>query len=1347
MISKSFPRGDKKLDKSSNTSFTKNKLQKKKTNWQTKFLNKSKETDETVLLNVAHNLKYSTLCEGMIILGRIFKITDYYAIVSLPGQISGKLKATDLCKSYTNLLKDIADNNMISDDFKTMSHIYKQGDYIICYVKGINFQTRKVFLSVEPQLINEKINLSFLTEHSKLVFTISSVEDHGYVLETGLKNVRAFLSAGDVEDNKLKLNIGKQVLGSIKDIRKDDQIFNALVSLRHSNHIESNGLPFDNFVPGTRLTLIVKKVLKNGLQVCFGTNEIGYVNQFYIEQALSHFEKGQKLIGTLIYTIPMIKLAYFSLLSQEKENKLVLLGDVIEAQTLTRDSKGIIVQLKKGIRGYIPLKRTEIDFKKLQSVFAFNSVHKCKVIGYDSIAKLYICSMEKKILKTNLSDLRTGNVVNVFITHIDKENGYLTVSSSVTGKILGTVPPDQIFDSGSGNDLKIGDNIKARVLDSSENIVFTLKKSLVHSKLPILCKFEDAKVNEIHHGSIIKISNQGVLVRFFDNVKGWIPKRFLNTRNTLKNWNLVLGETVTTVIKNVNTIENKIILALSNNDIKINIEIGDVVKGHMSPCLEVGRLLAAKTVAGDKLSVIVFSMKPNLIVSTTFTPEKTYNNISDLSSGDNVLCSVTNIYKESIQVLLPIKNLNKYEAVYINNVENIEAMYKNQMIFSKVVQAVGETQTINLTTNFSKIWKDLSPEVQTMGAVDVLCSYLNKTLELSKNIFYTSKPICKMNIGQRIKGTIVGVMSDGLVLKLEGNMKGIVRKDNFLETYKNGEQVEGSVLWINYPHEYIELSLLPTVMKSISIKQNKLAKIPIGVILRGEIVLVTNWFVLVILKGHSKGTLVTLPVRRHLNDIVPDLSPYQIGCKIRCYGILNKDDADILLPICILKSVFEVHNCMIEMSFKPSLESRKRKAQENVDHERCPILKKKKKIDIEDNVKNKKIASEVQQIHVKQEEWNKKYIGEQSKDEIISIDYKKKTEKKIQKQRDSLEENKTLDFSNLSISECGFDWNNLKSEQTIDRTSDTDIEAPNKNEKKKLTTTRRQDIEIIKKREVHEYEFASCNSSQTVHQFDKLVLSNPNNSLVYVQYMTYYLQVTEIEKARSIARRALKTICLREENEKLNIWKAWLNLELKFGTLESIKMVFQEALKTTNAERICLHMITLYLNAGNHAEIEKIVNMMVAKFKQNSDIWINCGEAMLKIGLKDKSRLIMQRALQSLPKHEHIGLIVKFATLESKFGDREHSKTLFESLLEKYKNRIDIWSSYVDSLVKFGEIELARKILERAINEIISIRKIKVLFKKYVSFEKKYGCENSVLHVQQLAAKYIEDQYNKVSHS
>ncbi|KAG8718428.1 rRNA biogenesis protein rrp5 [Ceratobasidium sp. 394] len=57
--------------------------------------------------------------------------------------------------------------------------------------------------------------------------------------------------------------------------------------------------------------------------------------------------------------------------------------------------------------------------------------------------------------------------------------------------------------------------------------------------------------------------------------------------------------------------------------------------------------------------------------------------------------------------------------------------------------------------------------------------------------------------------------------------------------------------------------------------------------------------------------------------------------------------------------------------------------------------------------------------------------------------------------------------------------------------------------------------------------------------------------------MSFQLQLSEVDKAREIGRRALQTTNYREEQEKLNVWIALLNLENQFGTDDSLEVLFQ----------------------------------------------------------------------------------------------------------------------------------------------------------------------------------------------
>ena len=67
--------------------------------------------------------------------------------------------------------------------------------------------------------------------------------------------------------------------------------------------------------------------------------------------------------------------------------------------------------------------------------------------------------------------------------------------------------------------------------------------------------------------------------------------------------------------------------------------------------------------------------------------------------------------------------------------------------------------------------------------------------------------------------------------------------------------------------------------------------------------------------------------------------------------------------------------------------------------------------------------------------------------------------------------------------------------------------------------------------------------------------------MVWLKYMAFHLEREELDKARDIAERALKTISFREERERLNVWVAFLNLENMYGTQQTLDEVFERALQ------------------------------------------------------------------------------------------------------------------------------------------------------------------------------------------
>ena len=101
-------------------------------------------------------------------------------------------------------------------------------------------------------------------------------------------------------------------------------------------------------------------------------------------------------------------------------------------------------------------------------------------------------------------------------------------------------------------------------------------------------------------------------------------------------------------------------------------------------------------------------------------------------------------------------------------------------------------------------------------------------------------------------------------------------------------------------------------------------------------------------------------------------------------------------------------------------------------------------------------------------------------------------------------------------------------------------------------------------------------------------------------------------------------------------------------------------------------------------------------------------------------------------------MVNKFAQLEFKYGEAERAKTMYDSLLSTYPNRTDIWSVYIDMLVKAELFDDVRHVFHRIIQLKLAVKRLKFIFKKYVDFESAHGTADSVDKVKELAVKYAE---------
>ncbi|VAH01605.1 unnamed protein product [Triticum turgidum subsp. durum] len=264
---------------------------------------------------------------------------------------------------------------------------------------------------------------------------------------------------------------------------------------------------------------------------------------------------------------------------------------------------------------------------------------------------------------------------------------------------------------------------------------------------------------------------------------------------------------------------------------------------------------------------------------------------------------------------------------------------------------------------------------------------------------------------------------------------------------------------------------------------------------------------------------------------------------------------------------------------------------------------------------------------------------------------------------------------------------------------------------------------------------------QTPDEFEKLVRSSPNSSFVWIKYMAFLLDFADVEKARSVAERALRTINIREEEEKLNVWVAYFNLENEYGSPreDAVKKIFQRALQYCDPKKVHLALLGMYERTKQNELADELFDRMTKRFKTSCKIWLRRIQFSLTQG-KDVEYIksVVNRALLSLPQSKRIKFLTQTAILEFKCGVAEEGRSRFELILREYPKRTDIWSVYLDQEIRLGDTEIIRALFDRVTCLSLPPKKMKFLFKKYLRYEKAQGDEERIEHVKQKAMEYVE---------
>ena len=425
-----------------------------------------------------------------------------------------------------------------------LNSLFELGQYVRCCVTklhglGGGGGKKTIELSTRVQDVNRGLAGDSVREGAVLTACIKSVEDHGYLLDFGIRSTSGFLLKKHSKNRTLTRGSVLEVY--IRSIKGDGHaIVSAVEEEVLSKPIsEWEGVNINSLVPGSLVSAKVRNVLSDGILVSFLTFFVGTIDPFHLGQDAKSFKDGQKIKARILYIAPNSKRIGLSMLPHLLDMtmpKLPPKGKIFEGAIVKRVDPGLGVMFnlpdEEEQDHFIPayahisnLSDTKVD--DIGSRFKFGQLLKCRVIGLRPIDGLASVSLKASVVESSildLSDISVGLKVKGLVEKINENAIFLRLAPHLKAM----VPTLHMSDAASVNSykkFKLGQQVKGRILEIDNNrkrVKVSLKQSLVDSSLPIISCIEDAKAGMRTHGVVSGIKDNGIFVTFFNDISGFV---------------------------------------------------------------------------------------------------------------------------------------------------------------------------------------------------------------------------------------------------------------------------------------------------------------------------------------------------------------------------------------------------------------------------------------------------------------------------------------------------------------------------------------------------------------------------------------------------------------------------------------------------------------------------------------------------------------------------------------------------------------------------------------------------------------------------------------------------------
>ncbi|KAK1931670.1 rRNA biogenesis protein RRP5 [Phytophthora citrophthora] len=492
-------------------------------------------------------------------------------MISLPNKLNGTVSADECSDEFHEFLHK-KKQQQDDEELPALSSIFQIGQFVPCVVLSTSKANKhkQIHLSLRTSLLHAELSPSSLVKGTSLHATVSSVEDHGAIVNLGIRGVHAFVPRKELSTPVHK---GQHFLVNV--LSMNTHTSTATVTILRSQVVKAvtrgDSFTLKQLVPGMLLNVRVEDVLENGLTVTFLTFFTATVEQNHMSLPCQRgwqesYRKGMKArarIMSVDYISKQITLSMAPhVVHLQVPEAPYSVGDIIEEATIERIDAGIGMLLslkskdedvemedasektesttnakwKSFAPGYVHISKvSDKRVDKLEKKFTVGSNIKCRVLGFSPFdAVVTVSCQDHSISQTVLrhKDLKPGTKVNGKILSVESWGILMEISEGVNGLVTPQHMPAFLLNKKANNNgkYKVGKTASARVLHvdmASKKTYLTMKSGLLSSELPVLSSFEEATMGLIAHGFITKIAEYGVIVTFYNNVYGLVPMAVL----------------------------------------------------------------------------------------------------------------------------------------------------------------------------------------------------------------------------------------------------------------------------------------------------------------------------------------------------------------------------------------------------------------------------------------------------------------------------------------------------------------------------------------------------------------------------------------------------------------------------------------------------------------------------------------------------------------------------------------------------------------------------------------------------------------------------------------------------